>query len=377
MMNITETIINKFGTQKQLAEALGIRQSNVSYWSKTGSIPAKWHSKIIECAGNLGIAISASDFINAPAIEGYEPAVKPVSGLRILKEAELDIAGVKVPCAVLSNGKRIFFQREIVGLLTGNKKGGFSRYLQAGNLQPFIPEKFKGRLIEDVVHVFLYHGQIAQGFEATDLIEICEMYLKARAAKYPDGKPVLIATQQELATKAEIITRAFAKIGVIAAIDEATGWQMEESEYQRLLSQYIADLQPWLTTFGDNYYEQIYRLKGWDWSRYIVENKNHPWAVANITNRVVYEKLPVGVLEKLRDLCPRNEKGNRKHKLYKHLASPGYVHLVKHLGHVEAIMEQNKDWISALKQIDARFPSLRDPYGQPLLMLSSNALQTK
>ena len=75
------------------------------------------------------------------------------------------------------------------------------------------------------------------------------------------------------------------------------------------------------------------------------------------------------MLEKLRELNPKNEKGNRKHALYKYLASPGYVHLVKHLGHVEAIMERNSDWQGALQQIDARFPSLQDPYGNPLLAL--------
>lgn len=381
MKNVSEVIIEKFGTQGKLAKALGVRQSNVSYWSRVGAIPSRWHFKIIEAASALDIPISASDFINTPADSTFEadPTEAVLSpSLTVVKSGELEIAGAKVPCAVLSNGKRVFFQREIVGLLTGNKKGGLSRYLKANNLQPFLPEKFKGKSVEDAVFVFPYRGSMAQGFEGIDLIEICEMYLQARHAKTGDGKDVLLESQKDLAIQAEIITRAFAKVGVVAAIDEATGFQKEAKEYQRLLSQYIAEeLQPWLTTFGDNFYAQIYRLKGWDWSRYIVDNKNHPWAVANITNRIVYEKLPAGVLEKLRELCPRNESGNRRHKLYKHLASPGYVHLVKHLGHIEAIMERYADgqWVNALKDIDSRFPSLRDPYGQPLLPLSANNLQ--
>ena len=153
-------------------------------------------------------------------------------------------------------------------------------------------------------------------------------------------------------------------------VDEATGFDRLKDEYLKRVALYVAEeLQPWLTTFGETFYSEIYRLKGWDWGRHVNENKNHPWAVANITNRIVYEKLPSGVLEKLRELNPKNEKGNRKHALYKYLASPGYVHLVKHLGHVEAIMERNSDWQGALQQIDARFPSLQDPYGNPLLAL--------
>ena len=53
----------------------------------------------------------------------------------------VDIGDKKIPCAVLypdsENPIRVFWQREIVGYLTGNKKGGFDRYLQPKNLQPF------------------------------------------------------------------------------------------------------------------------------------------------------------------------------------------------------------------------------------------------
>jgi len=308
-----------------------------------------------------------------PVNETKLPPPKRIQSLRVVKSGALDIAGIKVPVAVLSNGKRVFFQREIVGLLTGNKKGGLSRYLQAGNLQPFLPGKFIGKTIEEVVWVFPYRGKDAQGFEGTDLIEICEMYLKARAAKTPDGKEILLGSQKDLAIQSEIITRVFAKIGVIAAIDEATGYQKEKDEYQRLLAQYIAEeVQPWIKTFGENYYLQIYRLKNWDWEERVKVKKNYPWEVAKITNRIVYEKLPSVVLDKLRELNPRTEKGHRKHKNFQFLTpNAGYIHLVKHLGHIEAIMERHPDghWFDALKDIDIRFPSVRDPYGQPLLPL--------
>ena len=58
-------------------------------------------------------------------------------------KGDVTIGDYKIPCAVLNNGKRVFIQREIVGLLTGNKKGGFDRYLKARNLQFYIPERFK------------------------------------------------------------------------------------------------------------------------------------------------------------------------------------------------------------------------------------------
>jgi hypothetical protein len=382
-MNTAETIIEKFGTQQNLAKALGIRQSNVSYWAKVGSIPTRWHTKIIDAAGRLAIPISAGDFlIETPIADSAiqeKTKITPPPQLKVVKSGELDIAGIKVPVAVLSNGKRVIFQREMVGLLTGNKKGGLQRYLSAANLQPFVPLKFKGKDLEDVVFVFPYKGNLTQGFEGTDLIELCDMYLKARQATTEDGKPILLAGQKDLALQAEIITRSFAKLGVVAAIDEATGFQKEKDEYQKLLSQYIAEeLQPWIKTFGENYYFQIYRLKGWDWeTRRITDRKNHPWEVAKITNRIVYEKLPSGIIDKLRELNPKNESGNRKHRNFQFLTpNAGYVHMVKHLGHVEAIMERHTDgdWFKALHEIDARFPSQRDPYGNALLPFKSNVL---
>jgi hypothetical protein len=372
-MTSAKLIVNKFGTQNSLASAIGVRQSNISYWVRAGSIPQKWHAKIIEAAGSLGIQISVNDFFDAPELEA-EPVLLPPKdpNLRVLNSGVLDIAGYKVRCAVLNNGKRVVFQREIVGLLTGNLKGGLSRYFAAKSLQPFVPAKFKGPL-EDAVFVFPYNRSMAQGFEGIDLIDICDMYLKARQARDENGRSILQSSQQKLAAQAEIITRAFAKVGITAAIDEATGFQKQKDEYQKLLSKYIAeDLQPWIKTFGDNFYFQIYRLKGWDWSRHITDKKNHPWEAAKITNRIIYEKLPDGVLDKLRELSPRTAKGHRTHKLFRHLSpNAGYVHLVKHMGHTEAIMERHADgdWQKALHEIDTRFPSLRDPYGQLRLLL--------
>src|SRR5215475_1903464 len=118
---------------------------------------------------------------------------------RIMREQDIPIAefvgkvkigDVTIPCAVLYHDTeqpvRVFWQREIVGLLTGNKKGGFERYLQPVNLQPFLPEKFKEKSLSETVIPFKIKGRAnripAQAFEVTDLIDICKMYMQARSA---------------------------------------------------------------------------------------------------------------------------------------------------------------------------------------------------
>ena len=376
-MNTAEIVISKFGGQQKLADALGVRQSNVSYWSKSGSIPAKWHVKIIEASSSLAIPVTTGDLLATEETSEPEQKSAKLPPPKILKHGKLNIAGKEVPCAVLSNGKRVVFQREVVGLLTGNKKGGLIRYLSAENLQPYVPEKFKGKRIGEAVIEFPYGGSFAHGFEGTDLIDICDMYLKALEAERKEKRKFLQESQRDLAVQAQIIIRSFAKLGITAAIDDATGFDKEKGEYQKLLAQYIAEeLQPWVKAFGENYYYQIYRLKGWDWSRFSQLKRNHPWEVANITNRIVYEKLPPGVLQKLRELSPANDSGNRPNRLYKHLANPGFVHLVKHLGHIESMLERGKDgeWEKTLYEIDTRFPSKRDPYFQTQLRLMDNDL---
>jgi hypothetical protein len=375
-MNTAETIIAKFGTQQKLAEALGIRQSNVSYWVKAGSIPAKWHLRLLALAQEKGIVLSPADFLSDPIIlesevvveeesEASKKSTKERPRLFATHSGFLDIAGKKIPCAVLNNRKRVLIQREVVGLLTGTVKGDLNRYLRAENLQPYVPQKFRDKGLNESSLFFFNISNDAHGFEATDLIDFCDMYLKAMI----DG--VLHKNQIQLAKQATIIIKAFAKVGIIAAIDEATGYKKQQDEYQKLLSLYIAEeLQPWIRTFGEDYYYHIYRLKGWNWERHLIEKKNYPWMVANITNRMVYEKLPDGVLAELNRKNPKNANGNRRYKKFQFLTpNIGYVHLLKHLGHIQGILEkyQTGEWQKALHEIDTRFPSVRDPYGNAFL----------
>jgi hypothetical protein len=56
------------------------------------------------------------------------------------------------------------------------------------------------------------------GYEATTRIEVCERYLEARDAKKLKG------AQKKIAVQAEIVIRSCAKVGIIALIDEGTGY---------------------------------------------------------------------------------------------------------------------------------------------------------
>ena len=65
-----------------------------------------------------------------------------------------------------------------------------------------------------------------------------------------------------------MLIRSFAKIGIIALVDEATGYQ--EVRPKDALQVYLEmlvrkELAAWAKKFPDEFYENIYKLKGWVW----------------------------------------------------------------------------------------------------------------
>src|SRR6202035_4129099 len=102
-------------------------------------------------------------------------------------------------------------------------------------------------------------GLNAIGYEATLLVEICDKYLQARAQK------LLKPSQLKLAVQAEIVMRACAKVGIIALIDEATGYDKVKAgrDYQIKLQAFIAeDMQEWARMFPEEFWLELARLEG-------------------------------------------------------------------------------------------------------------------
>ncbi|CAG8522013.1 16987_t:CDS:2 [Racocetra persica] len=82
---------------------------------------------------------------------------------------------------------------------------------------------------------------------------------KAEARKNMDLSP----RQAIIAAQGEILVRSFAKIGLIALVDEATGYQYEreKAELQAILKTYIAEeILEWQKTFQLDFYKEIFRL---------------------------------------------------------------------------------------------------------------------
>jgi len=170
---------------------------------------------------------------------------------------KVSIGAAKFLCYVLDNDKRVISQREVVRALTGHSKGDITPYLEAQNLKPFISRK---AIAEQTIQFTIPGNPVtAHGYEATLLLDICDAYLRAR------DEDALMQHQLHLAKQAETITRACAKVGIIALIDEATGYEKfrKKQELQLKLQAFISDeLQEWAKMFPDEFWFELARLEG-------------------------------------------------------------------------------------------------------------------
>lgn len=273
---------------------------------------------------------------------------------------ELRIGDSIIPCAVLSDGARLLTQAGFLGALgRSTKPKGKSQQVTDG-LPPFLATRSLVPLITPAIFeasvpiAFITPtGGKALGYRADLLPMVCDLFLEARRSD------LLTAQQAQLAEKSEVLMRALAKVGIVALVDEATGFQQDRDrdELHRLLSVYLSEERlAWAKRFPDEFYRQIYRLKGWKWP---VGKAKTP-LLGHITNDIVYQRLPDGVLDKLRELNPTDEDTKRrKHKHHQFLsAEVGQPDLRDHILQIIPLMKISKDWNVFKRHLDHAFPKI-------------------
>lgn len=251
----------------------------------------------------------------------------------------LKLGDVELPCFVLNNKKRVLVQREIVNLLTGNRKGGLPRYINSKNIKEFMPKKFVDEAYKESIVPFIptSGGLIAHAFEAEDVIDICTAYLKAREKSRENNATFkLTADQEAIAAQAEIFIRACAKVGIVALIDEATGYQnvRDADELQIKIKAYIAaDLREWMKIFPREFFEQLYRLEG---RIAPIPPKLYPLRFGRYVMNYVYDTMDIDIANWLRKHNPKP--GGEKHH-HQWFSEFGYEKFARHLMSVLGIMK--------------------------------------
>lgn len=263
----------------------------------------------------------------------------------------VNIAGNELGCAVLDDETRVLTSTAVFSAFGRSRKGKSNdgrlstmpSFLDAKNLEPYINNVFPNGFDMSVTFVSKNEKSVFTGYKAEVLPMICEVYLQANDAG------VLTDSQIPLATASGILVRALSKVGITALIDEATGYEYDrkENELQKLLSIYISDeLLPWTKVFDDEFYKEIYRLKGWEYNGHYRNSY-----VGKITNFLVYNRLPKPVVDKLKELNPLiksiSGKSYRKHKFHQRLTrEEGYIQLKELIAADMALMRvyDDNDW---------------------------------
>lgn len=262
--------------------------------------------------------------------------------LQIKYEGELKLSGVSLPCYVLEDGTRVLSGRkmqEILKIVDGNTSGTkLPQFLANSTIKPFIFSEKEPAHFEPII---CYKGkQQINGYEATVLPDICEAILKARRSGAK-----LTERQMIVATQCEILLSAFAKVGIIALVDEATGYQYDRERFElhKILVAYISDeILKWQLTFTDDFYKEVFRLWGLPFiPKYI---KNKPSFIGKLTTKYIYEQLPEGVVDKIKEKTGKTEKGYWKYKWHQSLTPEiGREHLKKQIIEVTTLMSISKN----------------------------------
>jgi|SRR5687767_8615952 len=271
-------------------------------------------------------------------------------------EGILVIGDMEIPCAVLEDGTRVLTQSGVMVALGRARQAKGRQYydsdvnlpafLTAKNLKPFIPADLT--VTSSQLEFRAMGGHKAFGYRAELLPQICGVFLDA------DKAGVLVANQKHIAEQAMLLIRGFASVGIIALVDEATGYQYERPrrDLEEYLKKFLSDsLRRWVRTFPGDYFKHLCRLKGVQ----LRPDMKLPQYFGHITNDLVWRRIAPGLLKALKER--REERGRPSNKLFQWTSENlGKPELLLHLGMVVGLMKLHTDYDAFHKQLDQIAP---------------------
>jgi hypothetical protein len=288
----------------------------------------------------------------------------------------LNLAGTKLPCAVVDGPdgvQRVLSETGITTAILGSRSGASKRLKKAAEdegallplfvaprqLKPFITQELLDGPLKPIDYVD--GDRVVRGYDASVLVAVCGVWLKARQEK------ALQKQQLGKAQAAEALMLALADTGVVALIDEATGYQDDRAKdaLAKIFTTFLAkERQKWALTFPIDFYREVYRLRGWKFEPW---NTKRPSVVARWTDDFVYDRLAPGLTEELRNKNPVAESGRRTHKHHQWFnPDRGHPKLKEHIAGVIALLRASEDWKSFRRALDRAFPRFGRTIEMPL-----------
>jgi hypothetical protein len=288
-------------------------------------------------------------------------------------EGEFPLGNTTISAAVLPTKKRIITQATFLRALGRSRSpkagtGVFSTvdgvpfFLQAEALKPFISDE----LLMSTTPVFYRTmvGGRGVGYDAEVLPKVCEVYLSFRdwCLRHYGEIPSKYRAYRHIIEACDILMRGLAHVGIIALVDEATGYQYDRARtaLEEILEAFVAkELRKWVKTFPDEFYHQICRLRGWK----LADINKRPAIFGKLTNYLIYKRLAPGVLKELNRLTPRDNKGRLKTKLFRRLTDHiGHPRLRELLASEITLMRifDDADWMGFEKAVNKAIPIYGD-----------------
>jgi len=278
-----------------------------------------------------------------------------------LKIGSLELEVFNLPCGTRVVNQTSFFkaigmsptaipEREIT-----EKEGQFYEtpvFTPHPSIKPFITKDFS--VFDKPIKFIAKNNSRPQwGYNVLIFPKLCEAYIQAKT----HGK--LLDRHEHVYQSCLSLLLAFSNVGVIALVDEATGYQeiRKRNELQLLFSKILRPeyegLAKWEKRFQDWFYSECCRLKGLVWKG----GSEKPYCIARITADLVYSRLAPDLVKELSNRMPITEKGNRKGKLHQLLNEPSGVKMLnEHLGKLNVIFKLSKDMDECMELCDRLIP---------------------
>lgn len=294
------------------------------------------------------------------ALKGVQAKKERANLPKVQYRGEIKIGDTTLPCYVLDNNERVLSGRGLQFALklvddenSANVSGSrLTRLFNNQGLKPFLNNEL---VSGQYTPITCYDGtKKINGYKAEVLADICEAVLKARQNGAIDTPRMTIIAQQ-----CEVLMRGFARVGITALVDEATGYQdaRNKDALTKILEAFVAkELQPWLKTFPDEYYKQIFRLYNLEYPP--VKQNYRPQFIGKLTNDVVYERLAPDILPELKKEATKIEK---KAKLHQFLTSDvGHPKLREHLASLVTLLKLSDTPQDFKQKVDLIHPKFSD-----------------
>ncbi|OON99223.1 MAG: hypothetical protein ATN35_01740 [Epulopiscium sp. Nele67-Bin004] len=271
-------------------------------------------------------------------IANYNPSNKIQVNKPIIPKYEgiLNLAGVDTTCYVTESGIRVLASRRLQDVMkvaddSDSSGSRWGRFLRFQWFQSLLDQDFNRAALEPI-EMRVGNRKIV-GYRAELIPEICEVILKAR-----DEEKLTTARQLIIAKQCEILVRSLAKVGIIALVDEATGYQYDRKHdaLRYILAQYIDEgLREWIKTFPDEFFNQLDRL----YDNEDTKPNARPKYYGKFINQYIYEPIEKGIVKEELNKLNITDTGERKARFHQWLTEFGKVQLKTQIIRVLAIME--------------------------------------